>query len=76
MTAPVVVRRTNALAILSLVAAFVASIVGVVIGVIALGQIRTSGESGRGLAIAAIIIGILVTAFFVFAFALPYVLNA
>ena len=76
MTAPVVARRTNTLAILALVAAFVASAVGVVLGFLALGQIRTSGESGRGLAIAAIIIGLLVTAFFVFAFALPYVLNA
>lgn len=75
MTAPVVARRTNTLAILALVAAFVASAVGVVLGILALGQIRTSGESGRGLAIAAIIIGLLVTAFFVFAFALPYVLN-
>ena len=71
-----VVRRTNTLAILSLVAALVASIVGVVLGVIALGQIRASGESGRGLAIVAIVIGVLVTVFFAFAFALPYVLNA
>ena len=70
------VRRTNTLAILSLVAAFVASAVGVVLGVVALGQIRKSGEAGRGLAVAAIIVGILVTAFFVLAFALPYLLNA
>ena len=71
-----VVRRTNTLAILSLVAAFVASLVGVVLGFIALGQIRRSGEAGRGLAIAAIIVGVLVTAFFLFSFVLPYVLNA
>ena len=71
-----VARRTNTLAILSLVAAFVASFVGVVLGILALLQIRRSGEAGRGLAIAAIVIGILVTAFFVLAFALPYILNA
>ena len=71
-----VARRTNTLAILSLVAAFVASFVGVVLGIVALLQIRRSGEAGRGLAIAAIIIGFLVTAFFVLAFALPYILNA
>ena len=76
MTTPVAVRRTNTLAIVSLVAAFVASVVGVVLGVIALLQIRRSGESGRFLAIAAIIVGALVTAFFVFSFALPYLLNA
>ena len=71
-----VARRTNTLAILSLVAAFVASFVGVVLGIVALLQIRRSGEAGRGLAIAAIVIGFLVTAFFVLAFALPYILNA
>ena len=71
-----VARRTNTLAILSLVAAFVASFVGVVLGIVALLQIRRSGDAGRGLAIAAIIIGFLVTAFFVLAFALPYILNA
>lgn len=71
-----VARRTNPLAILALVAAFVASAAGVVLGILALGQIRGTGEAGRGLAVAAIIIGVLVTAFFLFAFALPYLLNA
>ena len=76
MTQTVVARRTNTLAILSLVAAFVVSIGGPILGFIALGQIRRTGESGRVLAIAGIIIGILVTAFFIFSFALPYILNA
>ena len=75
-TTPAVARRTSTLAILSLVAAFVASIVGVVLGVIELIQIRRSGEAGAGLAIAAIIIGTLVTGFFLFSFVLPYLLNA
>ena len=75
-TTPAVARRTSTLAILSLVAAFVASIGGVDLGVIALIQIRRSGEAGAGLAIAAIIVGTLVTGFFLFSFALPYLLNA
>ncbi|MBX3099213.1 MAG: DUF4190 domain-containing protein [Salinibacterium sp.] len=76
MTTPGLAPRTNTLAILSLVAAFVASGVGVVLGFVALGQIRRSGEAGRGLAVAAIIAGLLVTAFFVVAFVMPYVLAA
>ena len=75
-TTPAVARRTSTLAILSLVAAFVASIVGVVLGIVALVQIRRSGEAGAGLAIAAIIVGFLVTGFFLLAFGLPYILNA
>lgn len=71
-----VARRTSTLAILSLVAAFVLSALGVVLGIIALVQIRRTGEAGRGFAIAAIIIGILVSAYFVLAFGLPYLLNA
>jgi len=76
MSGTVAPRRTSTLAILALVAAFVASSVGVVLGVVALAQVRRTGEAGRGLAIAAIVIGLLVTAFFVFSFALPYLLNA
>lgn len=76
MTTAPVARRTNTLSILALVAAFVVSVAGVVLGIIALAQVRRTGEAGRGLAIAAIVIGFLVTAFFVFSFALPYLLNA
>jgi hypothetical protein len=76
VTSAPVVRRTSTLAILALVASFVVSVAGVVLGIIALIQLRRSGEAGRGLAIAAIIIGVLVTAFFLLAFALPYILNA
>ena len=73
---PEVIRRTNPLAVLALVAAFVASPMGVVLGFIALGQVRASGEAGRGLAVTAIIVGVLVTVFFVLAFALSYLVNA
>jgi peptidyl-prolyl cis-trans isomerase B (cyclophilin B) len=39
------------------VLAFLFSIVGVILGFIALSQIKRTGEQGRGLAIAAIIVG-------------------
>lgn len=74
-----IARRTSTLAILSLVAAFVLSWLGVILGIVALVRIRSTGEAGRGFAIAAIIVGILVTAYFVLAFGLPYLpflLNA
>ncbi|MCU1410920.1 MAG: conserved rane protein of unknown function [Rhodoglobus sp.] len=76
MTTAPVVRRTSTLSVVALVAAFVVSVAGVVLGILALVQIRRTGEAGRGLAIAAIVIGVLVTAFFIFSFALPYLLNA
>ena len=49
--------RTNTLAIVSLVAAFVAPLIGLVLGLVARGQVRRSGENGRGLATAAIVLG-------------------
>lgn len=48
---------TNTLAQIALVAAFLASIVGVVLGHVALSQVKRSGENGRGLAIAALAVG-------------------
>jgi hypothetical protein len=74
--------KTNALAITSLIASianfvivpFIGAIVGVITGHIALKQLRTSGEGGRGMAVAGVIVGwvglagaILVTAIFVIA---------
>ena len=50
-------RGYNVLAIVSLVLAFFFSIVGVILGFISLSQIKRTGEQGRGLAIAAIIVG-------------------
>lgn len=54
--------KTNGLAIASLVASVISlcglgSIAGIVLGVVALNQIKVSGESGRGLAIAGIVVG-------------------
>ena len=49
--------RTNVLAIVSLVSAFFVSIVAIITGHIALSQIKRTGENGRGLALAGLIIG-------------------
>jgi hypothetical protein len=49
--------RTNVLAIISLVAAFVMSVAAVITGHIALSQIKRTGENGRGMALAGLIIG-------------------
>ena len=59
-------QKTNSLAIASLIASGIGilpficglgSIIGIVLGVVALNQIKTSGEGGRGLAIAGIAVG-------------------
>ncbi|MDY1003906.1 DUF4190 domain-containing protein [Curtobacterium sp. CFBP9011] len=49
--------RINTLSIAGFVLAFVANIVGLVVSVIALVQIGRTGERGRGLAIAGIVVG-------------------
>jgi vacuolar-type H+-ATPase subunit I/STV1 len=49
--------RLNTLSIAGFVLAFVANIVGLVVSVIALAQIRRTGERGRGLAIAGVVVG-------------------
>lgn len=53
----VAVPRTNALAIASLVSAFFVPIAAIVLGHLALGQIRHTGEQGRGLAVAGLVLG-------------------
>ena len=47
----------NVLAIISLIAAFFMSLVAVITGHMALGQIKRTGEKGRGLAITGLILG-------------------
>ena len=54
--------RTNALAIATLFSAFLCTPVAIVFGHVSLAQIRRSGEQGRGLAIAGLVIGYLLTA--------------
>ena len=52
-------ERTNVLAIVALVAAFVVPLVGIICGHIALSQIKRTGERGRALAIWALVLGYL-----------------
>jgi peptidyl-prolyl cis-trans isomerase B (cyclophilin B) len=49
--------RTNPLAIVALIAAFVIPLAGIICGHIALAQIKRSGERGHGLALAGTILG-------------------
>ena len=51
--------KTNTLAIVSLVLAFFVSLGAVICGHIALSQIKRTGENGRGLAIAGLVLGYL-----------------
>ncbi|MGV9796846.1 peptidylprolyl isomerase [Mycobacterium sp. NPDC003449] len=54
--------RTNGMAIASLVSSVLFAPLGIVFGHISLGQINRSGEQGRGIAIAGLIIGYVFTA--------------
>ncbi|HSP51605.1 MAG TPA: DUF4190 domain-containing protein [Cryobacterium sp.] len=54
---PVAAPKTNTLAIVSLVSAFFVSLAAVITGHLALGQIRRTGEGGRGLAVAGLVLG-------------------
>lgn len=49
--------RLNTMSIAGFVLAFVVNIVGLVVSIIALAQIRRTGERGRGLAIAGVVVG-------------------
>ncbi|WP_411700679.1 DUF4190 domain-containing protein [Conyzicola sp.] len=53
--------KTNVLAIISLIAAFIFPLAAVITGYIAQSQIRRTGEEGRGLARAGVIIGMVGT---------------
>lgn len=55
-------RQTNALAVVSLICAFLFAPLGIVFGHLSLSQIKKSGEEGRGMAIAGLVIGYLLTA--------------
>ena len=54
-------QRTNAYAVASLICAFLFAPLGVLFGHLSLSQIKRSGEQGRGLAIAGLVIGYLIT---------------
>ena len=67
---------TNAMAIAALILAFVFFPIGIVLGHVARGQIRRTGEGGRGLATAALIIGYLQVAVMVGVVAVAAILVA
>jgi len=58
-------RRTNTMAILALVFAFVVAPLGAVFGFVARSQIKRTGEAGSGLALAGIVIGLVSVVFYV-----------
>jgi hypothetical protein len=55
---PTTTEKFNVLSIVGFILAFFLSIVGAILGVIALVQINRTGQRGRGLAWAAVIIGV------------------
>lgn len=60
-------RGTNSMAIASLIAAFLVAPLGIVFGHISLSQLKKSGEDGKGLAVAGLVIGYTLTALTVIA---------
>lgn len=52
----------NTMSIVAFIATFFISILGIILGFVALSQIKRTGEQGRGLALAAIIIGFIALA--------------
>lgn len=69
---PPAAAPTNTMAILALIFAFVFAPLGIVFGFIARGQIKRTGESGEGLALAGLIVGgvftLLIVAYIIFVF--------
>ena len=55
--------HTNTLAIVAIILAIVVPVAGIVVGIIARRQVIRTGEQGRGLSTAAIIVGIALTVF-------------
>ena len=70
------VPPTNGMAIAALILVFVFYPVGIVLGDVARGQIKRTGEGGRGLATAALVIGYLQVAVTVGVIAVAAVLVA
>jgi uncharacterized protein YacL len=70
--------KTNTLAIVSLVLAFFISLGAIITGHIALGQIKRTGEGGRGLALTGLVLGyvglVVGLLVFVLAFIVPFLI--
>lgn len=54
-------KQTSTIAIVAIILAIVVPIAGVVVGVIARRQVARTGEGGRGLSTAAIIVGVVLS---------------
>jgi hypothetical protein len=67
---------TNTMALLALIFAFVFSPLGIIFGVIGRKQTRLTGQSGRGLATAGLVLGIVFTLFGVLVAIFTFVLAA
>ena len=76
MTTASPVVKTNVLAIVALILGFLVPIGGIICGPIALSQIKKTGQSGKGLAKAGLIIGIVITAFWVLMIVLSFALAS
>lgn len=64
-TPPTALGQTNAFALVSAILAFIQPIAAVVFGHLALGQIKRTGDGGRGLALTGLIIGYVYLSFLV-----------
>lgn len=56
-TPPTTLAYTNTFALVSIITAFISPIAAIVFGHMALGQIKRTGDAGRGLALTGLIIG-------------------
>ena len=65
--------ENKTLAIIALVLAIVVPVAGLILGIIALYQIKKSGGEGKGIAIAAIIVSIAIIILIIFLTALPLI---
>ena len=63
----------NTMSIVAFILAFFVSIVGIILGFVALSQIKRTGEQGHGLALAAVIIGFVEVAIGILVFILVLV---
>ncbi len=70
------VRSTNVLSIIALIGAFVIPLAGIIVGAIALGQIKKTGEAGHGLALAGVIVGAAFTFLYIIGFIIYVVIIA
>lgn len=59
------VKQTNTMAIIGFVTSLILPPLGIIFGIIALGQIKKSGENGKGWAIAGIAVGAVFTLYFI-----------